>query len=72
MELLLVLQQMKTSQLPTVAIANYIIDHNTTVRQTAKKFGILKSTVHEDVTKWIYSFTGALRICKMKINLYIE
>ena len=33
-----------------VAIANYIIDHNATVRQTAKKFGISKSTVHKDVT----------------------
>lgn len=31
-----------------VAIANYIIDHNATVRQTAKKFGISKSTVHKD------------------------
>ena len=30
-----------------VAIANYIIDHNATVRQTAKKFGISKSTVHK-------------------------
>lgn len=34
-----------------VAIANYIIDHNATVRQTAKKFGISKSTVHKDM--WI-------------------
>ncbi|MDO5417506.1 MAG: sporulation transcriptional regulator SpoIIID [Lachnospiraceae bacterium] len=33
-----------------VAIANYIIDQNATVRQTAKKFGISKSTVHKDVT----------------------
>ena len=33
-----------------VAIANYIIDCNATVRQTAKKFGISKSTVHKDVT----------------------
>ena len=31
-------------------IANYIIDHNATVRQTAKRFGISKSTVHKDVT----------------------
>ena len=36
-----------------VAIANYIIDHNATVRQAAKQFGISKSTVHKDVTKWI-------------------
>ena len=32
-------------------IANYIIDHNATVRQTAKKFGISKSTVHKDCTE---------------------
>ena len=33
-----------------IQIANYIIDENATVRQTAKKFGISKSTVHKDVT----------------------
>ena len=33
-----------------VNIANYIIENNATVRQTAKKFGISKSTVHKDVT----------------------
>lgn len=31
-----------------ISIANYIIDNNATVRQTAKKFGISKSTVHKD------------------------
>ena len=31
-----------------VEIATYIIDQNATVRQTAKKFGISKSTVHID------------------------
>lgn len=35
-----------------IDIANYIIDYNATVRQTAKEFGISKSTVHMDVTKW--------------------
>lgn len=34
-----------------IDIANYIIEHNTTVRQTAKQFGISKSTVHMVVTK---------------------
>ena len=34
-----------------IGIANYIIDHNATVRQTAKAFGISKSTVHTVVTK---------------------
>ncbi|WP_342758204.1 sporulation transcriptional regulator SpoIIID [Kineothrix sedimenti] len=33
-----------------IDIANYIIDNNATVRQTAKQFGISKSTVHKDVT----------------------
>lgn len=34
-----------------VNIANYIIEHNATVRQTAKTFGVSKSTVHKDVTE---------------------
>jgi len=34
-----------------VEIANYIIEKNATVRQTAKQFGISKSTVHKDVTE---------------------
>ena len=33
-----------------MSIANYIIDNNATVRQTAKAFGVSKSTVHKDVT----------------------
>lgn len=33
-----------------ISIAEYIIDHDATVRQTAKAFGISKSTVHTDVT----------------------
>ena len=31
-----------------VEIAKYITGNNTTVRQTAKKFGVSKSTVHKD------------------------
>ncbi len=34
-----------------VEIANYIIEEKATVRQTAKKFGISKSTVHMVVIK---------------------
>lgn len=33
-----------------ISIANYIIESNATVRQTAKAFGISKSTVHTVVT----------------------
>ena len=31
-----------------INIANYIIESSATVRQTAKRFGISKSTVHKD------------------------
>ena len=34
-----------------VEIANYIIENNATVRQTAQQFRISKSTVHMVVTK---------------------
>ena len=40
-----------------ISIANYIIEHGTTVRQTAKDFGVSKSTVHKVVTK-CYAFSG--------------
>ena len=33
-----------------IEIAKYIIEHNATVRQTAKEFGVSKSTAHKDVT----------------------
>lgn len=34
-----------------VEVAKFIVSSNSTVRETAKKFGISKSTVHTDVTK---------------------
>ncbi|MDY3251275.1 MAG: sporulation transcriptional regulator SpoIIID [Candidatus Choladocola sp.] len=34
-----------------LCIADYIIEHGTTVRDAAKKFRISKSTVHKDVTE---------------------
>lgn len=37
-----------------VEIAAYIIDAKATVRQTARKFGVSKSTVHIDVTKEVF------------------
>jgi putative DeoR family transcriptional regulator (stage III sporulation protein D) len=43
-----------------VEIANYIIDNNATVRQTAKQFGISKSTVHKDVTERLAQINPSL------------
>lgn len=34
-----------------LSIAHYTIEHNSTVRSTAKKFGISKSTVHKDLVE---------------------
>lgn len=41
-------------------IANYIIENNATVRQTAKQFGISKSTVHKDVTDRLMQINPSL------------
>ncbi|MCH5262824.1 MAG: sporulation transcriptional regulator SpoIIID [Lachnospiraceae bacterium] len=43
-----------------IQIANYIIENNATVRQTAKEFGISKSTVHKDVTDRLSQLNPAL------------
>ena len=43
-----------------VDVAHYIIESNATVRQTAKKFGISKSTVHKDVTDRLAQINPAL------------
>lgn len=41
-------------------IAEYIIAHNATVRQTAKQFGVSKSTVHKDLTERLPQINPAL------------
>lgn len=46
-----------------VELAEYIIENKTTVRATAKKFGISKSTVHMDVSS---------RLKKLNPSLYNE
>lgn len=43
-----------------IHIANYIIESNATVRQTAKAFGVSKSTVHKDVTDRLMQINPAL------------
>lgn len=43
-----------------VNIANYIIESNATVRQTAKTFGVSKSTVHKDVTERLIQINPSL------------
>ncbi len=41
-------------------IANYIVESSATVRETAKKFGVSKSTVHKDVTERLMQLNPSL------------
>jgi putative DeoR family transcriptional regulator (stage III sporulation protein D) len=50
-----------------IDIANYIIEENATVRQTAKKFGISKSTVHKDVTERLVQINPSLACQARKV-----
>lgn len=43
-----------------VAVAEYIVANNATVRQTAARFGVSKSTVHKDVTDRLAAINPAL------------
>ncbi|MEF9945272.1 MAG: sporulation transcriptional regulator SpoIIID [Lachnospiraceae bacterium] len=43
-----------------VEIAYYIIENQATVRQSAKQFGVSKSTIHKDVTERLLQINPAL------------
>ena len=43
-----------------IKMAQYIVETKSTVRQTAKEFGISKSTVHKDVTQRLVRINPAL------------
>lgn len=43
-----------------VILGTYIVENNATVRSTAKKFGISKSTVHQDITVKLAQTNNAL------------
>ena len=45
-----------------VIVAKYILEKNTTVRQTAKTFGVSKSTIHKDVTERLEEINPSLAL----------
>ena len=51
---------METVEERAAALGAYIIEHNATVRETAKRFGVSKSTVHMDVTSRLRNVNPAL------------
>lgn len=46
----------------SVNIGNYIVENNATVRPTASRFGISKSTIHKDVTVRLEEIDPALAV----------
>jgi len=44
----------------TITLAEYIVENKTTVRDTARKFNISKSTVHKDVAERIWQINKTL------------
>lgn len=46
-----------------VILAEYIVETGSTVRETAAKFGISKSTVHKDVTERLVKTDPSLEKC---------
>lgn len=46
----------------TVIVAKYILEKNTTVRQTAKTFGVSKSTIHKDITERLEEINPSLAL----------
>mgnify|MGYP002521987030 FL=1 len=46
-----------------IELACYIIENKSTVRSTARKFGISKSTVHKDITE---------RLCRLDRELFSQ
>ena len=66
---------MDTVEERAAALGAYIIEHNATVREAAKRFGISKSTVHKDVTYRLRRASGTyaeewLRVRNTEKNLY--
>lgn len=55
-----------------VEIAHYIIETKATVRQTAKKFGISKSTVHKDVTDRLIQINPAAPVFFYKVTYSVS
>ena len=56
-----------------IEVADYIINTKDTIRQTAKKFNISKSTVHKDLQERLYQIDiNKYNIIKQIMNEHIE
>lgn len=61
-----------------IRLAQYMIENDATVRQTAARFGISKSTVHKDITMRLQQLNNTLYervqavLCKNKSERHIR
>ena len=55
-----------------IEAANYIIDTRATVRQTADKMGISKSTVHKDITERLVRIRPMLAVILGNSSIDVE
>jgi len=56
-----------------IAVADYIIDSQSTVRNAAKEFDVSKSTVHKDLTERLRQIDKQrLRLVKRVLNLNLS
>ena len=53
--------------LRTIKYARYIVDNKSTIRATAKNFGVAKSTVHYDLSKRLPSYNEYLYLQVKKV-----
>ena len=54
-------------------VTNYIINTNSTIRETAKKFNVSKSTIHKDLQERLSQIdTIKYNIVKQILNEHIE
>ena len=59
--------ELPNGQERAIILGEYILKNNSTVRNTAKQFGISKSTVHKDVSERLIHINSALAIEVRKI-----
>ena len=54
-------------QARTLQCANYMLQNNSTVRKTAQKYNLAKSTLHSDIHKYLPYIDADIykRVCKL-------
>ena len=60
----------KQVEIRVLNVVNYVLDIKATIRETAKFFGVSKSTIHKDVTERIFELNPRKSIEVEKVLLF--